>query len=844
MTRLDRLQDFFSQIATPFYVLRAPLIAALAAATFLAGPDQALEIYRALALDAGNQRSQIVLAITTLVLASVVIWYIARNLTLIWQQGSLVDHGLQTRLLRWMPRLIGAIPLAAAAVGMVRAAMDIPKIRVPASIEQQIPGLLDDILVAEASLNHAYGILTRGAWLMGGLAVALIVLTHLRSYHRLWVHEKPNPLLFSFGVRSVLTMFALVFSLALGAFYLFDPVSLSIVAGELGAFAIFNIFVLCFAFTLAFLTNIYDRTNVPVLSILGIVAIVSSAYNLNDNHLIRTLDREMLTETAGPEAKRIARPNMEDERRRRFQSASNAFLAWLEARPDKEHFWNQGRDYPVYIVSAQGGGLYAAHHAAITLARLQDRCPGFAQHVFAMSGVSGGSLGISLFSSLVKVGAEPVTEPGCKVGPIDNTYYSDAVERYLSHDFMAPLTAAGFFPDLAQRFIPFPIQRFDRARALEASFEYAWRKARPEVDSNPFAESFNDAWTPQSLHPALILNTTWVATGERMVFSPFHFRGEASDNIQTLGPLIRRPVALSTAVGVSARFPWVLPPARVERTYSRTRFNNDDRSEAVKQRVQIRQERYGRAPGDSVSLRLVDGGYFEYSGVESALDVLHVIEQLQVQRARQGLERLRVHPSIIVLGNDQISEDAVTSDAFSGQRQLSLSAGGFGEALAPVQALLGSRLARGNLSVNRAVDKLCPGCFRSRQDRRSLPGFDGEARLFRLNQTDFSLTLGWQLSAATRRIIATHAGEPDKCFVAPRKRNDAALRRNGEDGESWFAEVINENNCAACRIVYDLNVEPHIVAVAQSKSGIDPSQVVTLHPYSIRIPPGGGLICR
>ena len=57
--------------------------------------------------------------------------------------------------------------------------------------------------------------------------------------------------------------------------------------------------------------------------------------------------------------------------------------------------------YPVYIIAAEGGGIYAAHHAAVWLSRMQDICPSFAQHIFAISGISGGSVGGSVFAGLI-----------------------------------------------------------------------------------------------------------------------------------------------------------------------------------------------------------------------------------------------------------------------------------------------------------------------------------------------------------------------------------------------------------------------------------------------------------
>ena len=75
------------------------------------------------------------------------------------------------------------------------------------------------------------------------------------------------------------------------------------------------------------------------------------------------------------------------------ETLDRAFAAWLKARE-----MGSG-EYPVFIVSAEGGGIYATSAASLFLAKMQERCPEFAEHIFAVSGVSGGSVGASLFNA-------------------------------------------------------------------------------------------------------------------------------------------------------------------------------------------------------------------------------------------------------------------------------------------------------------------------------------------------------------------------------------------------------------------------------------------------------------
>jgi hypothetical protein len=181
-------------------------------------------------------------------------------------------------------------------------------------------------------------------------------------------------------------------------------------------------------------------------------------------------------------------------------------------------------------VAAAGGGAYAAYYTAMFLARLQDRCPNFAQHTFAISGVSGGSLGATVFAALAKQMAKngDYIECNFNVPPKDGPF-EEKVREIFSADFLSPVLAAALFPDLLQRVLPFPVPSFDRAKALDATLEEAWQQAtqpketgKSEVKAeNPLKKTFLDLWTSKNNEeavPALILNATEVANGYRTFF--------------------------------------------------------------------------------------------------------------------------------------------------------------------------------------------------------------------------------------------------------------------------------------------------------------------------------------
>lgn len=743
MNALNRVATFVTQFVTPVYVVRAPLIAASAAVAFLTMPAQSLELYRALALDRVKFAPQILLAFLTLFIASLLLWQLGRILTLRWQPEQLPTPTITGFMLRWLPRLVGAMPLFGASYGAFRAADRFASFEIPEWIEAQMPGTLATIREADAAYTQANELLHVAAGIAAGLGVLLIAITFMRSAGKRWKYETPNVWLFGLPTRIIFYLLAGGLVAAFSAYFFGDPSKYGLLANYLGTFTIFNLFIICLAFFLSALTNIYDRSNVPALSLLIGLGLVSTAFDLNDNHTIRTLKKDAF----------LALP-----------SSYTGFQEWLQTRADKEFFKARDEEYPVYIVAAEGGGLYAAQHVALALARLQDRCPGFAQHVFAISGVSGGSLGSAVFSSLVREKGQPVREPGCKFGVQSEGWYEENTREILNHDFLAPLAAAGFFPDFVQRMIPYPIPGFDRARALEASFESAWAAAVPEAKSNPFASSFYQHWRPGGVSPALVLNATQVKTGGRVAIAPFRFYQQPTLKLPTINSMIKADIALSTAVGISARFPWVLPPASWRR-------------------------------GDIEQYRFVDGGYFEASGIDTAHDLVNLLEDYIVRLRETRQLDFKVRINLIILTTDDILQEPVATSNANRVRELRTRRSGFDEFGSPLETLLNTRWERGVVSMARAFQTFCPGCFTDREDRRTYAGIDGDARMFRLNFTDFSLTVGWQLSGITEKLVSAHSGYPERCRAAR-----AALR----DTWPWMAQVLNENNCASCQIMYSL----------------------------------------
>jgi hypothetical protein len=241
----------------------------------------------------------------------------------------------------------------------------------------------------------------------------------------------------------------------------------SVLGAELiGPLGIFLLAVVGIASVAALLTKVGDRIGIPLLSLVILWALALSYFDLTDNHEVA------LSSSNHP----------------RLERSIEEFKKWYSAREDRKWYEERKIPYPVFMVAASGGGLYAAQHVATVLSRIQDRCPNFAQHVFAISGVSGGSLGGAVFSSMAKAMAPNAAHADCSLGMQDRGKFETTADGFMSQDFLSPVLAAGLFPDAAQRFLPSWSSRFDRARVFEKSISDAW--ARSKIASDVWSQPY------------------------------------------------------------------------------------------------------------------------------------------------------------------------------------------------------------------------------------------------------------------------------------------------------------------------------------------------------------------
>jgi len=314
------------------------------------------------------------------------------------------------------------------------------------------------------------------------------------------------------------------------------------------------------------LLHFFDKaqTRFPIRFFLLVMFLITSFYNRD--HPVRTL-----TEANGTPPLPL----------------NQHFDKWLNhLKEDTTYRLGANKDtIPVVFIASEGGALRTGAYAAMILAKLADNFPSFSKYIYGYSGVSGGALGTNFYNAL-RIN---------KLTTADTISYSSATESFFKTDFLAAVTGKLVFGEIINYFIPWHINRLDRAIALEKAWEYGFEKINK--DKNILAGSFNQAI--DSTLPAVFINTTEVETGLQCLWSNVNINGLPLSNRTNLYGRARQNLAYSTAINLSTRFPLISPGAAIV-------FNDNKNN---KQR-----------------LHFVDSGYYENAGSETLLEVIKYLQ--------------------------------------------------------------------------------------------------------------------------------------------------------------------------------------------------------------------------
>ncbi|KGT77150.1 hypothetical protein MA20_21290 [Bradyrhizobium japonicum] len=411
-----------------------------------------------------------------------------------------------------------------------------------------------------------------------------------------------------------------------------------------------------------------------------------------------------------------------------------AVKAWYQqAEPIYHSLHPKEEPVPLFIIATAGGGIRAAYWTATVLETLEADLDndavknaiaakmghpgndGLLRHLlFAISGVSGGSVGAAAYTAAVQ----------------NHLVHSDAEIKpttYFKGDLLAPGLASLAFIDIPSNFLP-DFGQIERGAALERGFENASNGLLSQP-FNSFFPQITPAQNPLKWRPALLLNATHQESGRRVITS--HLKVDKDtfvdsyDAISMLGSDIR----LSTAAHNSARFTYISPAGDLI-------------------------DRDGNPHGF-----VIDGGYFENYGAQTAVELARKAKAVMGASIRIVILQISSDPTMVVDNTfrqpcaDHSGEFLVSYKARRHWWDLSL----FNELSAPMIGIMSVREAHGVAAVSGLAHLCCENSSKGELDIGDTVALHSAAersKFFHLamceGQKSIKPPLGWVLSDKTR----------------------------------------------------------------------------------------------
>jgi len=304
-------------------------------------------------------------------------------------------------------------------------------------------------------------------------------------------------------------------------------------------------------YTLLFtiLMRLSKSTKVNFTSFLFGIAILVPAFSNNEYHSVRTLNISSSDST-------ISRMNLDIY-----------FLQWIEHRKNEIDSFNKttNKPYPIFLISAYGGGIRAAAFTSMSLAYLDSSIQSlnslnaqlnyhpFEHYVFSYSGSSGGTIGASVMCAYRYT--YPDTFPQTTQTLFMNFY---------KNDFLTPVLST-----MLGRDVWTSISSFRPWNDRAAVQEELWEKHAESYLHVNYKNSFFSYWDTGNINthyevPLLFANTSNVDTGLKGIMCPVQLRREEFPATIFINQIIpqHRTIALSTGAFLSARFPYISPSAK------------------------------------------------------------------------------------------------------------------------------------------------------------------------------------------------------------------------------------------------------------------------------------------
>ncbi len=405
----------------------------------------------------------------------------------------------------------------------------------------------------------------------------------------------------------------------------------------------------------------------------------------------------------------------------RRPTLDQAAEAWLLHCAKPEH--GQIR---VMLVGAAGGASRAALWAGAVMQTLEQTLPLDPAHqLFAVSGVSGGALGMTGYVALLNQAGDFCSAPP----PTDAAARGERLQKALGQDFLSPALAGLFFADAWWRVLG-PVSAGLRQVGVVSQertvwLQRSWDRAFKGALSLTLVDQSLDGATPRL--PLLFTSGTHLETGRLVITTPVTgvegagcvevAASAVPGAIDALQALCADP-SFAVAASNSARFPYVTAPGLLVDS--------------------VTQEERGQ---------VVDGGYFDNLGTTALAAAAESLEAVHTRLALPGgpLAGTGLQVFMVQVWSDPDRQSVPRCGVKTPPDVLhAWSPTALDFLLSPVGALLGTRSERANAGGAGMAAGYCihPG----RHYAAFTMGADAQGRKAPLN---------WVLPGGVRRTIAT-----------------------------------------------------------------------------------------
>lgn len=308
-----------------------------------------------------------------------------------------------------------------------------------------------------------------------------------------------------------------------------------------------------YSFLAYFLIIVGGKFKLPLLTLLivmGITASIKFAPN-SDLHDVR------LTPTASKynPSKRV--------------DIHTYIAKWFEHNEANiKRYQEQNKKFPIVFVTSEGGGSRAALWTLLAHDTLEKTIPNYYNHIFSMSGASGGNTGNSFYLALQEIRE--------KDKPLDVGLIADTI---FQNDFVSTDIGMLFGLDAWQSLWYFGLP--DRSEILQQKWENAFDKARLlgySDKENPLKRDFLSFWYNTTsvdtvydlrfVHPLFLLSTTHIQSGDHATMSAVRLPGFVPQNMDLLEKVYekhdKKSIPLSSGALMNSRFPIVCPSGKID----------------------------------------------------------------------------------------------------------------------------------------------------------------------------------------------------------------------------------------------------------------------------------------